>query len=186
MTDKYDSLDSALKRCDVLKNLVAHAQDRIKGDPKGDFAKNVLEIAPAYESKKKRDNLEFMRTVGQKVEEAAVLEIISEFEKLAFREVSKGSNSLQALAEKGYSKEDPFCKIARGFIKTDEDIGNLRGIRKILEITKNKELDADLKELADYRNFLAHGKRFKRPAKDISPKEAYEKAYRILKGISIK
>ena len=97
--------------------------------------------------------------VSQFHKENTILTIVAEFEKLVFEKVNDSSVLIKDVVHNGYVSGQPMHTFRVSFVKEEEDIYNLSGFNKFLE-SHQTEKD-DLKEIIEFRNFLAHGKRLK-------------------------
>ncbi len=103
-------------------------------------------------------NLKFSE-IKQFNKENAILTIVGEFERLVFDKVNSSSVLIKDVVHNGYSVGQPMHNFRVAFVKDESDIFNLAGFNKFLD--SHPKYKDDLKEIIDFRNYLAHGKRLK-------------------------
>ena len=114
----------------------------------------VGEIKP----KSKQDSLQVkFSELSQFHKENTILKVIAEFERLVFKKINSSSVLIKDAVNTGYASGQPMHTFRISFVKEEEDIFNLSGFNKFLE-SHLIERD-ELKEIIEFRNHLAHGKR---------------------------
>ncbi|MEM7107895.1 MAG: hypothetical protein AAF519_06690 [Bacteroidota bacterium] len=102
-----------------------------------------------------------MDTLIIAMNELIILGLIADFEKFVFDRVKNASGEISKIVSSEY-KLDPFKKFSDSFVKTAEDIDKLTTIRSMVSTKLSHQLSTKFGQIIDYRNRLAHGKRFGR------------------------
>lgn len=100
-----------------------------------------------------------MDAMYQSIEELIVIGLISDFEKIIFDRVDNTSGEISKIVKQRYNSE-PFREFSTDFIKTSKEIDKLSVIKKIIEPKLPEGLGKKFTDVIDFRNRLAHGKRF--------------------------
>ena len=95
----------------------------------------------------------------QTIDELIIMGFVSDFEKIVFDLVDNASGEITKIASKNYSN-GPFKHFASDFVKSGKDIDKLSIIKAIISPKLPDELLKKFIEVIDFRNRLAHGKRF--------------------------
>lgn len=110
--------------------------------------------------KNKQDSLRLKFTeLSHFHRENTIISVVAEFERLIFIKINVSSVQIKDVVHNGYTTGHPMHTFRVAFVKEEEDIFNLTGFNKFLDshpTTKN-----ELKEIIEFRNYLAHGKRLK-------------------------
>jgi len=117
------------------------------------------------------------------LDEVCFLDLVRAFERIVFDLVDTASGEIKKAA-KGKTKY-PFYLCAERFVKSpaDKDISNLGHVQKMLEGHLAPDLHRRFDEIVRYRNWLAHGNRFKDPKDRPSRREEVSEALEILSEI---
>jgi len=102
--------------------------------------------------------------------EISFLDLVRVFEHIVFDLVDNASGKIAKIIRE--SKETyPFSSCAPKFVKssTKRDLSNLGHIQEILEGHLSPDLEKKLDKVVKYRNWLAHGNRFKYEDKKDQP-----------------
>ena len=100
-----------------------------------------------------------MDKMVRSIEELIVLGLVADFEKMVFDNVENASGAISKIVKEKYIN-GAFKDCSTGFVKTIRDIDKLSIIKEILSPKLPKELSDQFKEIVEFRNRLAHGKRF--------------------------
>jgi len=94
--------------------------------------------------------------------ETSFLDLIRVFEHIVFNLVDNASGKIGKIIKES-DETYPFRSCAAKFVKssTKRDISNLGHIQEILEGHLSPDLDKKLDKIVKFRNWLAHGNRFK-------------------------
>lgn len=116
-----------------------------------------------YVGKLSNDRKQF---IGQKmdlmtksIEELIVVGLVSDFEKIVFDRVENASGEISKLVKSQYNS-NPFKYFSADFVKSVKEIDKLSVIKSIIAKKLPDELLQKFSEVIDFRNRLAHGKRF--------------------------
>lgn len=116
-----------------------------------------------YLGEKVKDKKSFvaekMDTMVQSMDELIILGLVSDFEKIVFDRVRNASGDILKIVNKHY-KSVPFQNFSTSFVKTVTDIDKLSIIKSIVKDKLPEELNKKFAEVVEFRNRLAHGKRF--------------------------
>ncbi|MEW6350351.1 MAG: hypothetical protein AB1646_14890 [Thermodesulfobacteriota bacterium] len=95
-------------------------------------------------------------------EELCFIDLVRVFEGIVFDLVDNASGEIKKTIRASKGKY-PFSPSAEKFVKSSEgrDISNLGHIQEILEGRLSRNLSEKLAAIVKYRNWLAHGNRFK-------------------------
>jgi len=135
--------------------------------------------------KKSREKLinEYFNTVQKDLEDNTILNLVATFEKSVFNNVPTAINQSKDILQSHYSAFEPFSSSIKSFIKSTQDINNISGIQKLLSGNIPMALENKLKEIIDYRNRIAHGKRFGKNSL-LTVWETMEKLDEVLEVVS--
>ncbi|MDZ7898451.1 MAG: HEPN domain-containing protein [Arcicella sp.] len=100
-----------------------------------------------------------MDAMYQAIEELIVIGLVSDFEKIIFDRVDNASGEIVKIVKQKYDLK-PFNDFSADFVKSSKDIDKLSIIKKIIDPKLPKELSDKFKDIIEFRNRLAHGKRF--------------------------
>ena len=114
------------------------------------------------QKKKKRESIikGYFDGVQKDIEDNAILNLVATFEKLIFNKIPAATNNSKQILASNYVFNDPFSSSIQSFVKTHEDINNISGVLSILSGNISVTLENKLREIIEYRNRIAHGKRF--------------------------
>ncbi|MGO9569833.1 MAG: hypothetical protein ACLP5H_20055 [Desulfomonilaceae bacterium] len=98
--------------------------------------------------------------------EVCFLDLVRVFEQIVFDLIDTASGEIRRAIKRSRKEKYPFYLCAENFVKIVRvreggDISNLRDVEKILEGAISPDLQKKLANIVKYRNWLAHGKRFK-------------------------
>lgn len=172
MTKKSDfsqllrvTMNKDLERCYedyvVLKNICQQARHRAISDGSGKY---LFDIEFPHSVKKTRDRKKviekYFEEIQEKLFESTFLEIVAVFERIVFKKLGNAVGEAEKVLNKNYGRSHPFHSSIRRFVRSPSDVNNLRGVRDIMYGESNIPLATELAEITNYRNRLAHGKRF--------------------------
>jgi hypothetical protein len=100
-----------------------------------------------------------MDIMVQSMDDLIILGLVSDFEKIVFDRVENASGEITKIVKQKY-KSKPFLKFSADFVKSSKDIDKLSIIKAIVSPKLPEELSSKFAEIVDFRNRLAHGKRF--------------------------
>ncbi len=158
-------MNKYLKKCHedylVLKNICEKAGHRAISDGSGKY---LFDIGLPYAAKKTGDRKkvteEYFEGIQEKLFESAFLEMVAVFERIVFKKLDNAVGEAEKVLTKNYGRSCPFHSSIRRFVRSPSDVNNLRGARDIMYGKSNIPLAVRLAEITNYRNRLAHGKRF--------------------------
>jgi|UniRef100_A0A7C4ARL4 hypothetical protein len=159
-------LEKVLEIYHALKLSCKLPRDSIKRSSWQNFAhelaiKTGRTVGDVPYSKKELEDL-FDNSVTPILYEISFLDLVRVFEHIVFDLVDNASGKIEKIIKE--SKEAyPFHRCAASFVKspTKRDITNLGHIQEILAGHLTPDLDKKLDRIVKYRNWLAHGNRFK-------------------------
>lgn len=100
-----------------------------------------------------------MDTMVQAMDELIILGLVSDFEKIVFDRVENASGEIAKIVKQKYTSK-PFLEFSADFVKTSRDIDKLSIVKAIVSPKLPEELSKKFTEIVNFRNRLAHGKRF--------------------------
>lgn len=100
-----------------------------------------------------------MEEMVNSMDELIVLGLVSDFEKIVFDRLENASGEISKIVKEKY-KGVPFNKFSLDFVKTAKEIDKLSVIKSIISPKLPVELVEKFAEVVEFRNRLAHGKRF--------------------------
>ena len=95
----------------------------------------------------------------QSIDELIILGLVSDFEKIVFDRVENASGEIAKIVKQKYTSK-PFFDFSIDFVKSTKEIDKLSIIKAIVSSKLPDELSKKFGEVIDFRNRLAHGKRF--------------------------
>lgn len=97
------------------------------------------------------------------VEDMAFLALVAAFEMLVFARIELAGEKIRSMVEAGYHSDQPLYAFRLAFVRDHESFRNLGGLRELLgDDIRITALAQDIKAIIDYRDYIAHGKRFKK------------------------
>jgi len=160
-TVKSDELLQIYNQYNTLVKLSPQAQERSISD-KSDRYINTLGLDIIGGKRKNRSNLinDYFDTLQKDLYDFAVLNFVATFEKLIFNRIALAEQASKSILASNYETSAPFATSIKSFVKSKQDINNMSGVLNILSGAISTTLRNKLKEIIDYRNRIAHGKRF--------------------------
>ncbi len=160
-TVKSEEFLQIYNQYNTLIKLSLQAQERSISD-KSDKYINTLGLDIIGGKRKNRSNLinDYFDTLQKDLYDFAVLNLVATFEKMIFNRVSLAEQKSKTILASSYEMSAPFATSIKSFVKSKQDINNMSGVLNILSGTISTTLRNRLKEIIDYRNRIAHGKRF--------------------------
>lgn len=144
----------------ALRNTVSYVQNETYRRFDDGFLRT---IGFPYLGEKVKDKKAFvgekMDNLIEAIDELIVLGLVSDFEKIVFDRVRNASGEIQKIVKKQY-KSPPFLDFSTSFVKSVNDIDKLSIIKSIIIEKIPEDLYKKFAEVVEYRNRLAHGKRF--------------------------
>ncbi|RLC10006.1 MAG: hypothetical protein DRI57_21080 [Deltaproteobacteria bacterium] len=159
------TMNKDLKKCYedylVLKNICEKARQRAISDGSGKYLFDIGFPHAAEKAKNRKKVIgEYFEEIQEKLFESNFLKIVAVFEKIVFKKLGNAAGEAEKVLNKNYGRSHPFHSSIRRFVRSPSDVNNLRGVRDIMYGESNIPLAAKLGEIINYRNRLAHGKRF--------------------------
>lgn len=175
---KTRELHEALEIYHILRACCIEAMESIKRDP-GKFARKVAEKTgkTAGAAGYSRESFQhfFDKSLAPILDEVCFIDLVRVFEKTVFEFVNNASGEIKSAIKKGSKEKYPFYLCADKFVKVSEqDIHNLGDVQKILEDKISPDLHKELTNIVKYRNWLAHGNRFKKEGEPNLPGDLRE------------
>lgn len=112
-------------------------------------------------SKKMDDACKFIDTVSTAAYESGVVILIATFESIAFDKYKNTYGNLKAVVKNNSSKPLSFYSAREKLVNDSYD--KLSAILKLIDGHITMSLHANLEIIKNYRDYLAHGKRFSAP-----------------------
>ncbi len=144
----------------AIRNTLAYVQNETYRRIDDGFLK-AIEFP--YLGELSKDRKRFVGTrmdlMVQSMDELIILGIVSDFEKIVFDKVDNASGEIAKIVKQRYASK-PFKDFSSDFVKTAKDIDKLSIIKTIIAPKLPEELLKKFTEVIDFRNRLAHGKRF--------------------------
>ena len=145
---------------DAIKNAISYVQKETSRRTDDGFLKT---IGFPYIGELSKNRKQFigskMDLMLQSVDELIVIGLISDFEKIVFDRVDNASGEISNIVKHKYNKQ-PFKEFSTNFVKTGKDIDKLSIVKAIISPKLPEELAKRFTEVIEFRNRLAHGKRF--------------------------
>lgn len=154
-----DTYDYHLVQIDIATK----AKDRALSDKTDKYLRGLgLSIVGA--KKKNRDDAikEYFDGMQKILEDNAIVNLVAVFEKVTFDSLNLATDDAKRLLDANYDEDMPFSSCITALVKTKDDVNNLSGLHSLASGTMSTSLAKDLKDIIEYRNRVAHGKRFGR------------------------
>lgn len=182
-TVKAEDLLHVYNKYNTLLTLCIKAKERAIAD-KTDKYLRELGLDIVGKKKKQRDDMikEYFDRVQKDLEDNTILNLVATFEKLIFNNIPTAINNSKEILNTHYSNQDPFSSSIKSFVKSTQDINAVSAIQGILSGHISTSLGKNLKEIIDYRNRIAHGKRFGKESQ-ITVSETLERLDEVLKVV---
>ena len=175
MADSDELLD-CLQRYQLMQQLRSQSRARVLAQPTGDYARSLF---GAQKANIARINQIFDDT-DEMLRDLFVVELVATFERIVFALAGTAIGAFRKAIDQT-PELTPFYDFRARFISKTESIGNLGGMREILkDISVNYER---IKAVIDYRDWVAHGKRFGRKRVIFSIEEAHDDLQLALRQI---
>jgi hypothetical protein len=144
----------------TLRNAATYVQNQTFSRSDDRF---LMAIGFPYLGEIKKDRKAFVNTkidaMIETVDELIVLGLVSDFEKLVFDRLDNASGEITKIVFENYASE-PFKNFSADFIKNSKDLDKLSIINALISPKLPPILAKKFSEIVNYRNRLAHGKRF--------------------------
>lgn len=181
-----EALRNALIRCRAYQAFCRQARDEAVRNP-GRFRTRWGNIAVDQVGRKASSDREFAGDLFDDLlptlDELCFLELIRVFEKLLFERLTNAAGDIRKVV-KEERESGPFQICSSGLIRDQDDVRNLGALARIMGGTISAALQNDLRRIVDYRDRLAHGKRFGQdPAVPMSMDDVVEILERVLARI---
>ena len=144
----------------AVKNSLVYVQNETYKRKDDSFLKA---IGFPYIGELSKDRKKFVDTkidlMVQSIEELIIIGLVADFEKIVFDRVSNASGEISKIVKMKYTAE-PFKNFSTDFVKSVKEIDKLSVVKSIISNKLPEELLLKFSEIIDFRNRLAHGKRF--------------------------
>jgi len=155
-------LELCLQRQKTIRAMFGLARERALGNVHNKYVSRLE--CPHFGGKVvKEDFEEYFDEVFGAIEDGWIVSVVVVFEKVAFKWLSGATGELRKLIKEGYPSSDAFGRSTDNLVKRREDIGNLHGLQKVIDRVLDAEEKKRLSRIVDFRNYVAHGKRWPRP-----------------------
>lgn len=182
-TVKAEDLLHVYNKHNTLLTLCIKAKERAIAD-KTDKYLRELGLDIVGKKKKQREDMikEYFDRVQKDLEDNTILNLVATFEKLIFNDIPTAINNSKEILDTHYNNQDPFSASIKSFVKSTQDINAVSAIQGILSGHISTSLGNNLKEIIDYRNRIAHGKRFGKESQ-ITVSETLERLDEVLEVV---
>ncbi len=139
-----------------------YAVDASKRNKSNTFLSKQLRFPiVAGQKKRKRDfGTRYFKELQDQLFDSMYLEIVATFEGIVSARIGTAVGTARTLIKQHYPDDKPFHKSISGFVKQPNQLDNLSGVRNLLERKLPPELGDRLKQIVEYRDHIAHGRRF--------------------------
>jgi hypothetical protein len=173
-------LEDTYNRYCCITKIVSNAQERSLADPSGKFISMIGLPLFSKKSKDLRGDIrKYFDEVQGKTIDSCFLDLVAIFERSMFNSIGNASGEIKSIVKAKYEKPSPFHMASDFFVKKQEDIYNLSGVKNMIAEKLPKSAAERLSEILEHRNWLAHGKRIGKQS-TISVDELYECLKEIL------
>lgn len=100
-----------------------------------------------------------MDLMNRSIEELSVIGLVADFEKIVFERVENASGEISKIVKTNYSS-NPFKSFSSDFVKSTREIDKLSIIKAMIANKLPADLLKKFADVIEFRNRLAHGKRF--------------------------
>jgi hypothetical protein len=157
---KTTDLDEAFNRYKCLVGICNNAQKRSCSNPSSSFVTTIRLPLAGQKSKNPRNEIaEYFDGLSQKVFDFCFLDLVASFERIIFNTIGNASGEIKGIVRDKYKRPSPFHMTAASFVKKQEDIYNLSGLKSLISEKLPKNNSEVLSEILEHRNWIAHGKR---------------------------
>ena len=102
----------------------------------------------------------FFDNLQQDLIDSYFISIVATFENIIFSKIPKAVGDTRKIVKNNYDENGPFGSVIGRFIKATNDFKNLSNIKELLRGKIPSNLFDVFDEIVNYRNRIAHGKRF--------------------------
>jgi len=102
----------------------------------------------------------FFDSLQQDLIDSYFINIVATFEKIIFSKIPTAVGDTRKIVKDNYDENGPFGLVIGRFIKATNDFNNLSNIKELLRGKIPSDLFDGFDEIVNYRNRIAHGKRF--------------------------
>lgn len=102
----------------------------------------------------------FFDNLQQDLIDSYFINIVATFESIIFSKIPKAVGDTRKIVKDNYDENGPFGSVIGRFIKATNDFNNLSNIKELLRGKIPSCLFDVFDEIVNYRNRIAHGKRF--------------------------
>ncbi len=160
-TVKSKELLDVFKKYNTLLMLCTKAQERAISDKTDKYLKDLgLDIIGQKKNQRENKIREYFDSIQRDLEDNTILNLVAIFEKIIFYKIPIAIDNSKKILTRHYDEHNPFSASIESFIKSTQDINKISDIQAILSNNISVTLGNKLKEIIDYRNRIAHGKRF--------------------------
>jgi len=182
-TVKAEDLLHVYNKYNTLLTLCINAKERAVADKTDKYLRGLGLDIVGKKKKQREDSIkEYFDRVQKDLEDNTILNLVATFEKLIFNDIPTAINNSKELLNANYRNQDPFSSSIKSFVKDTQDINAVSAIQGILLGNISTSLGNNLKEIIDYRNRIAHGKRFGKESQ-ITVSETLERLDEVLEVV---
>jgi hypothetical protein len=179
MTDAFEEVEAARRRCAVLTSILRKAKERALADPTGPYpmALGIIETGEKKEDAVKKVKRTFEELDGL-LAYFTIIDLTASLEKVFSSRLGTAVGEARKIVREKF-KIAPFNGVREALVHDVGDFQTLQGIANLLSSVLDEDLGKKLKSVQFERNKFAHGTDVT-AAPVVSPNEAYE----ILKAIA--
>ncbi|MCP4132519.1 MAG: hypothetical protein GY754_16215 [bacterium] len=134
--------------------------DRAKSDKNKAIEIFNLPVLGSKKTSTKNPLNDYLDNLYAIIEESCYIKVISDFEKIVFDKFKNASGEIKKNVEGILEDEFPFSKCEKKFVISESEVDKISKVLPIIENKIGKEDFSNLTDFINYRNYLAHGKRF--------------------------
>lgn len=162
-----DELSDCLRRYHLLQQIRSQSRTRVLAQPAGEYSRSLL-------GNEKIDGgriNQIFDDADEALRDLFIVELVATFERVIFGLAGTAIGEFRRAVDL-VPERTPFYEFRARFIFTAESIGNLGGMREIL---KDLCVNFDrIRVIVEYRDWVAHGKRFARKPSISSVADAHD------------
>lgn len=161
-----DIQNSALSDCYnnylVMLKICLNAKDRALSDKtnKYIFSLGGNLLGNKTKSNRSKEIELFFDNLQQDLIDSYFINIVATFEKIIFSIIPNAVGDTRKIVNENYDDKKPFKPMIDRFVKDTNDFNNLSNIKELLRGKIASDLYEVFDEIINYRNRIAHGKRF--------------------------
>ncbi|MCD4692381.1 MAG: hypothetical protein K8R79_05675 [Calditrichales bacterium] len=146
----------------IMLKICLMAKDRAVSDKSNKYIFSLGGKLLGNKTKTNRDKeIEiFFDNLQQDLIDSYFINIVATFEKIIFSKIPTAVGDTRKIVKDNYNEKGPFGLVIGRFIKATNDFKNLSNIKELLRGKIPSDLFDVFDEIVNYRNRIAHGKRF--------------------------